>query len=118
MGSDNPANYEIMEPEGHAASVSGTSASGNGAGHDAPSLILSGTNLGAFAHNGSLDRNKSYRSPVQAEGPASRRDGNLLMTQPDIQVPTTEGHELDSFLGRAFEEKPIWTDLYESLRDV
>ena len=44
------------------------------------------------------------------------------MTQPDSQVPGfatgTEGHELDSFLGKAFDEKPIWTGLYESVRDV
>jgi periplasmic protein TonB len=33
-------------------------------------------------------------------------------------VPTNEGHELDAFLGKAFEEKPIWRDLYESVRDV
>ena len=29
-----------------------------------------------------------------------------------------EGHELDSFLGKAFEEKPIWKGLYESIHDV
>src|ERR1700678_387486 len=28
------------------------------------------------------------------------------------------GHEFDGFLGKAFEEKPIWTGLYESVRDV
>ncbi len=28
------------------------------------------------------------------------------------------GHELDAFLGKAFEEKPIWTGLWESIRDV
>ncbi len=30
----------------------------------------------------------------------------------------TSGHELDAFLGKAFEEKPIWTGLWESIRDV
>jgi TonB family protein len=44
------------------------------------------------------------------------------MTHPDSQGPEaasgTNGHELDSFLGRAFEEKPIWTGLYESIRDI
>jgi len=30
----------------------------------------------------------------------------------------TSGHEFDGFLGKAFEEKPIWTGLYESIRDV
>jgi TonB family protein len=28
------------------------------------------------------------------------------------------GHEFDGFLGKAFEEKPIWAGLYESIRDV
>jgi len=28
------------------------------------------------------------------------------------------GHELDAFLGRAFEEKPLWADLWASVRDV
>lgn len=31
--------------------------------------------------------------------------------------PTT-GHELDAFLGKAFEQKPLWVDLWESIRDV
>jgi len=30
----------------------------------------------------------------------------------------TGGHEFDGFLGKAFEEKPIWAGLYESIRDV
>src|SRR6185437_2087074 len=33
-------------------------------------------------------------------------------------TPGPEGHELDALLGRAFDEKPIWTTLYENLRDV
>jgi TonB family protein len=28
------------------------------------------------------------------------------------------GHELDAFLGKAFQEKPLWADLWESIRDV
>jgi periplasmic protein TonB len=41
------------------------------------------------------------------------------MTQPSTPsaIPSAEGHELDSFLGRSFEEKPIWTGLYENVRD-
>jgi TonB family protein len=30
----------------------------------------------------------------------------------------TGGHEFDGFIGKAFEEKPIWVGLYESIRDV
>lgn len=33
-------------------------------------------------------------------------------------VHGNEGHELDALLGRAFEEKPIWTTLYEGIRDI
>jgi TonB family protein len=43
------------------------------------------------------------------------------MTQPVIPsaVPAVDGHELESFLaGRAFEEKPIWRELYDNVRDV
>lgn len=47
---------------------------------------------------------------------------NDLQIQPETDsqrtVAPAEGHELDSFLGKAFEEKPIWAGLYESLRDV
>jgi periplasmic protein TonB len=31
---------------------------------------------------------------------------------------TGTGHELDAFLGKAFEEKPVWAGLWESIRDV
>ena len=31
---------------------------------------------------------------------------------------TDTGHELDSLLGKAFEEKPVWAALYESIYDV
>lgn len=45
-----------------------------------------------------------------------------FMTQPGtsspVTAPSAEDHELDSFLGKAFDEKPIWTGLYESVRDV
>jgi periplasmic protein TonB len=37
----------------------------------------------------------------------------------DQGAPNSEtGHELDAFLGKAFEEKPIWSGLWESIRDV
>ncbi|HXR40071.1 MAG TPA: energy transducer TonB [Terracidiphilus sp.] len=40
------------------------------------------------------------------------------MSESESQVATLTGHEFDGFLGKAFEEKPIWTGLYESIRDV
>ncbi len=47
---------------------------------------------------------------------------NDLLTQPDSATTDTlssvEGHELDAFLGKAFDEKPIWRGLYENIHDV
>ncbi|HEX4032261.1 MAG TPA: energy transducer TonB [Terracidiphilus sp.] len=47
---------------------------------------------------------------------------NELLTQTEAETRSGDspyqGHELDAFLGKAFDEKPIWTGLYESIRDV
>ena len=51
---------------------------------------------------------------------ATMADTPLIQSEANFQaeVDSREGHELDAFLGRAFEEKPIWTGLYESIRDL
>jgi periplasmic protein TonB len=33
-------------------------------------------------------------------------------------APGETGHELDAFLGKAFDEKPVWKDLYDNLHDL
>jgi len=47
---------------------------------------------------------------------------NNFHVEPDSEsegaAVLNSGHELDALMGRAFEEKPIWTGLYESVRDV
>jgi len=47
---------------------------------------------------------------------------NDLFVQPESASQTAAdpaaGHELDAFLGRAFEDKPIWADLYENIHDI
>src|SRR6202453_2205663 len=40
------------------------------------------------------------------------------MSDAESRAGALSGHEFDGFLGKAFEEKPIWTGLYESIRDV
>jgi periplasmic protein TonB len=40
------------------------------------------------------------------------------MSETEAQAAALNGHEFDGLLGKAFEEKPIWTGLYESIRDV
>lgn len=46
---------------------------------------------------------------------------NEILTQADSDfqgAATFTGHELDAFLGKAFEDKPIWTGLWESIHDL
>jgi protein TonB len=39
-------------------------------------------------------------------------------SEPQAAATLTGGHEFDGFIGKAFEEKPIWAGLYESIHDV
>jgi TonB family protein len=78
------------------------------------------TRPGAFKHNGRMGLETSgFRAgqPRVAEPQATM--ANDLLTQPETGSRfADDGHEFDGFLGKAFEEKPIWTALYESIRDV
>jgi TonB family protein len=83
------------------------------------------TRTGAVEHNGRMGQEAGKPhlvKPIQQE-PAATMANELLTT------PTTDSeaaaaaaylakHEFDGFLGKSFEEKPIWTGLYESVRDV
>jgi protein TonB len=42
----------------------------------------------------------------------------MPMSDTDARAAALTGHEFDGFLGKAFEEKPIWEGLYESIRDI
>jgi len=82
------------------------------------------TGTGDVKHNGVMDREAGDSAPWQSlpRGPVSANMANDVLIQPDLEtrndVPSNEGHELDMFLGKAFEEKPIWKDLYENIHDV
>jgi TonB family protein len=47
-------------------------------------------------------------------------DDVLTQTEREMKddLPSAEGHEFDSFFGKAFEEKPIWKELYDQIHDV
>ncbi|MGA2560658.1 MAG: hypothetical protein ABSF17_13350, partial [Terracidiphilus sp.] len=45
-------------------------------------------------------------------------ENETRMSETESQAAALTGHEFDGFLGKAFEEKPIWTGLYESIRDI
>ncbi len=87
------------------------------------------TSAGKVKHNGAMglypgDLRSGQASPPQrarTTEPATTM-ANDLLTQTEAEPRPVrdlrEGHELDAFLGKAFEEKPIWSGLYESIRDV
>src|SRR5208282_4588774 len=81
------------------------------------------TSTALVEHNGKngLKTDRLSIGQSQAIGPAADM-ANELLTQPQTDSEATTGartgHELDSFLGKAFEEKPVWKTLYENIRDV
>ena len=85
---------------------------------------LTETRAGSLDHNGEMDREASGRQSkrLQPSGPASADMADNVVVQPDFgkkdDLPSIEGHEFDSFFGKAFEEKPIWKQLYENIHDV
>jgi len=80
------------------------------------------TSEGGVEHNEvmGLEPEDSPSGQAQTAGPAADMANDLLIqpeSETEAQPASPAGHELDAFLGRAFEEKPIWKDLYENIRD-
>jgi periplasmic protein TonB len=86
-------------------------------------LTDAATNRGSVTHNGRISLVADHPHPMDrsAAEPAANM-ANDLLTQPETRspsdLPNATGRELESFLGNPFEEKPIWTGLWESVRDV
>ena len=84
------------------------------------------TNKGGVKHNGFIGLFEGApASPGAGDNePASSYEGKqtteMTPEEKNDQEPMAHatGHELDAFLGKAFEEKPIWSGLWESVRDV
>ena len=95
---------------------------------ESPSLG-SKTDAGRVEHNGSTGAEAAKPSSIQfvKTNSGHKTDSAAIMPKDFLVEPDSEnegaailpgGHELDALLGRAFEEKPIWAGLYESVRDV
>jgi len=95
----------------------------NSTSHDAAQAHLK-TSEGSVEHNGVMDRETGDSSIGRTlqRGPTSAfmADDVLTETRRDTTdgLPSSEGHEFDSFFGKAFEEKPIWKELYDQVHDV
>ena len=114
MGVSSAARYDFSESDDQDREENGSPDAG---------LILSATKNGVFAHNEKMGWEAVGSPPDdrRAPKPAATMANDLLTPTetPSLSaVSGREGHELDSFLGKAFEETPIWTGLWESIRDV
>jgi TonB family protein len=83
------------------------------------------TKPGAVKHNGSMGlfTDSLESGQAAASGPSATKASNQTVMTPDEKygqggAVLRTGHELDAIMGKAFEEKPIWVGLWESLRDV
>jgi protein TonB len=81
------------------------------------------TRAGVVEHNNGtgLGSGKPHLARPATREPAATMANELLTaanTETDAATALSVSHEFDGLLGKAFEEKPIWTGLYESLRDV
>ncbi len=85
--------------------------------------VRSETRIGTVKHNEATGLYLTKPLPGRAsETEPVNTMANQLLTQTEAEIGSTargaESHELDALLGRAFEDKPIWSGLYESIRDV
>jgi TonB family protein len=81
------------------------------------------TSTGLVEHNGKsgLKTGRFAVKQSQATGPSADMANEFFIqnqTNSEAAVSARTGHELDAFLGKAFEEKPVWQTLYENIRDV
>ena len=113
------------EVSGVMRAMSGSELPGKGlpGAHLATNLGRGETEHGAVAHNEKMERGGAPDRDMEQRGTeAVGRDSQEFMTEAATQTPAAEtemsGHELDSFLGKPFESKPLWTDLYENFRDT
>ena len=113
MGVRSTAEYDFSErDEGHPAHQTLNSA-----------VTDAATNIGNVTHNGKMGLVPPRLHPEERRTPPPAATmANDVLTQPDTQPQSAlsdpRGHELDAFLGKAFEEKPIWAGLWESIHDM
>lgn len=80
------------------------------------------TATGAVKHNESICCSEELALPDRPPSPIGGEAKSQKMTPEEKnghegELPTN-GHELDAFLGKAFDERPIWAVLWESVKDV
>jgi TonB family protein len=81
------------------------------------------TSNGTVKHNGAMGQLGDSRASQQAattqpSAIMANDHSTSLSADPQGAAAATTGHELDAFLGKAFDEKSVFAGLWESVRDV
>lgn len=92
----------------------------------APGTGNTKTASASVAHNGRASSDRGRRS-VENETPSSKASEPAATMANDLEISQADSHaaaalaggvKLDALLGKAFEEKPIWVDLYQNIHDI
>jgi protein TonB len=114
MGALKRPDYESLEAAASREVSHITETDASAVEHNRSMGLISGA-----ARQGSARDNFPTGQPKGTEPAATMPNEILTQADSDSQSAVTlTGHELDAFLGKAFDEKPIWTELWESIRDV
>ena len=106
MGILRSPKYERLEGDGDGTLIGGSETSTPGVEHNGWKVLKS-DRLPA-GHSQTIEPAADMANDFQTLSPAERA----------ASLAPETGHELDAFLGKAFEEKPIWRTLYDSVCDV
>lgn len=114
--------YESLEPETGPGSASVAETSASAVKHNGSVAPISGGNQDPSTEPDCLPRGpakENGQATVMSNEIPTQAYSELAKTDSSFHgVADTGGHELDALLGRAFEEKPLWTLLRDNLRDV
>ncbi len=117
MGSPDRPKYESLEETAGLTAPDGAKTNSTAIKHNEPmGQIPSGRRAAAEE----LPRGRHLSEDDEGIKPARDMSTDLL-TQTDSAaegVAALESHELDNFLGKAFDEQSTWAGLWESIRDV
>jgi periplasmic protein TonB len=110
----------LTAPKREILDVEGGIAGGGEPGNLDPIGSRRETGTGSVEHNGKMGLGAGSPRLVrhQTQEPVTMMADETPNAQTDAAAAYVTKHEFDGLLGKSFEEKPIWSGLYESIRDV
>jgi periplasmic protein TonB len=113
----------LTAPKREIAEVEGRIGEGRGPENQNQFDFRGETEAGVVEHNGTIGVAAGIPRlvrPVTREPAATMANETLTISSAESEAAAAyvAKHEFDGLLGKSFEDKPIWSGLYESIRDV